>query len=63
MQEANKDIRAEIDDAGLKYWQVAGKIGVHPTTFTVWLRTPLDDAKQDKVREAIKQLETQVNTA
>ena len=63
MKEANKDIRAEITNSGLKYWQVAAQLDVHPTTFTVWLRTPLDDAKQDKVREAIKQLETQVNTA
>lgn len=62
MQEANKDIRAEIDDAGLKYWQVAQQVGVHPTTFTVWLRTPLDDTKQDKIEEAIKQLRMEVKS-
>lgn len=56
MKEANKGIRKAIDDAGLTYWQVAGKIGVHPTTFTVWLRTALDDDKEQKIHQAIDEL-------
>lgn len=56
MKEANKGMREAMDSAGLTYWQVAGQVGVHPTTFTVWLRTPLDDEKEQKVRKAIDEL-------
>lgn len=56
MKEANKEIRAEIDKEGLTYWQVAEQIGIHATTFTVWLRTPLDEIKSKKVSKAIEEL-------
>lgn len=56
MKEANKDIRAEITNSGLKYWQVAAQLDVHPTTFTVWLRTPLSEVRAQQVQQAIKQL-------
>lgn len=63
MKEANKDIRAEIDNAGLKYWQVAAQLDVHPTTFTVWLRTPLDEDKTQQVQQAINELKTELARA
>lgn len=63
MKEANKDVRKTIDEAGLKYWQVAGQLDIHPTTFTVWLRTPLDDVKEGKVRQAINDLTLETTRA
>lgn len=56
MAQANKAIRDAIDTAGLAYWQVAERVGVHATTLTVWLRTPLDDEKEQKVSKAIDEL-------
>lgn len=56
MAQANKAIRDAIDTAGLAYWQVAEQVGVHATTLTVWLRTPLDDEKEQKVSKAIDEL-------
>lgn len=58
MAQANKAIRDAIDTAGLAYWEVAGQVGIHATTLTVWLRTPLDEDKQHKVSKAIEELET-----
>lgn len=56
MKEENKEVRTAIDDAGLRHWQVAGQVGVHPSTLTVWLRTPLTKEREDKVKQAIQDL-------
>lgn len=57
MQEkANKDIRDQIAQQGLKHWQVAEQIGITASTFTVWLRTPLTDERRQRTEKAIKQL-------
>lgn len=63
MKEANKGIRAEIDQAGLKYWQIAEQIGIHSTTFTVWLRTPLEEEKEQQIRNAMNELTTKAANA
>lgn len=53
---ANKDIRKEIEDAGLTYWQVAEQIGITAGTFTVWLRTPLTKERKERTEKAIGSL-------
>ena len=40
---ANADIRAEIERAGVKMWQVAAKMNIHQCTFSTWLRFELSD--------------------
>ena len=57
MAQANKAIRDAIDTAGLAYWEVAGQVGIHATTLTVWLRTPLTKEQSARVNEALEQLE------
>ncbi len=54
---ANADIRREIDNAGLKMWQIAAKLGIHHCTFSVWLRQEMSDEQKAQVRAAIKELE------
>ena len=52
----NDEIRKAIDDAGLRYWQVAEELGVADTTFTKWLRKELPDEKRSQVMAAIEKL-------
>ena len=54
---ANADIRKEAETAGVKLWQIAAKLGVHPCTLTVWLRQEMSDERKAQVRAAIKELE------
>ncbi len=52
----NKDIRQTIENAGLRYWEVAETIGVHPATLCAWLRRPLSGNRLERVQKAIDKL-------
>lgn len=56
MEKANKTIRKKIEDAGFAYWQVADEIGITAGTFSVWLRTPLNEERKARTEQAIKKL-------
>ena len=56
MKQANENIRNEIQESGLTYWQVAEEIGIASTTLSVWLRTPLISSRLSRVNNALKQL-------
>lgn len=52
----NKKIRNEIEQSGLKYWQVAEAIGINQTTLCVWLRKELTGERLERVQKAIEKL-------
>lgn len=52
----NLDIRNEITNSGLNYWQVAEGIGVSDSTFSRLLRHELPDEKKEEIRAAIREL-------
>lgn len=52
----NQDIRAEIKEAGLHYWEVAERYGCACTTFSVKLRHELPDAEKAKIRAIVAQM-------
>ena len=52
----NKDIRAAIESAGLKYWEVAEKIGIDSCNFSKWLRRELTGERRQRTLEAIEEL-------
>lgn len=52
----NQDIRNLIFFNNLKNWQVAKKIGISDSRFSVWLRTPLNDERKKRVTKAISEL-------
>ncbi|MEQ7215156.1 MULTISPECIES: hypothetical protein [Enterococcus] len=52
----NQDIRNLIFFNNLKNWQVAKKIGISDSRFSVWLRTPLNDERKERVSKAIESL-------
>ena len=56
MKQANENIRNEIQESGLTYWQVAEEIGIASTTLSVWLRTPLNSRRLSRVNNALKEL-------
>lgn len=56
---ANADIRNEIESSGVKKWEVAAKLGVHHSTFSIWLRFEMSDELKEKIRAAIKELKEQ----
>ena len=56
MEKANGIIRKAIKDAGLTYWQVAEEVGIASTTLSVWLRTPLNSSRLERVVVAINKL-------
>ncbi|OQO83358.1 hypothetical protein BH739_16310 [Enterococcus casseliflavus] len=53
---ANQDLRELIYTERLKNWQVADKIGISDSRFSVWLRTPLNEERRLKVIAAINDL-------
>lgn len=54
--QSNHIIRNEIENAGLKYWQVAYEIGIADATFSRWLRVPLTHEQKQDTLNAIKKL-------
>lgn len=54
---ANIEVRNKIRITGVRYWEVANKIGISPSTFTVWMRTEMDSEKMQRVMEALEELE------
>ncbi len=54
---ANDSIRKAARIAGVPLWKIAQHIGVSEPTLTRWLRNPLPEAKENAIREAIKELE------
>lgn len=52
----NKEIRFLIQCNGLKYWEVAAKIGVSDSYFSRMLRNELNDEKKEEVIKAINDL-------
>ncbi|MFC4651845.1 hypothetical protein ACFO26_02905 [Lactococcus nasutitermitis] len=40
----------------LRNWQVANKIGISDSRFSVWLRTELSNERRERVEKALDQL-------
>lgn len=59
----NSKIRSAIQKAGLTYWAVADKIGIHPATLCVWLRHELTGERLSRVEAAIAALSEGGNEA
>lgn len=53
----NRDIRNNIQNAGVKHWQVADQLGIHEGMFSRLLRKELSEDRKEEVKEAIKKAE------
>lgn len=55
----NADIRNELKDAGVYFWQVAAKLGISESTFIRRMRFELSDEQKQKVRAAISEVRSE----
>ena len=59
MKICNQDIRNEIKEAGLFLWQIAEKVGISDTRFSVHLRHEFSPEKKAKIRSIIAELKAE----
>lgn len=60
---ANLEIRNKIESNRILYWEVADKIGIAQSNFSVWLRTEMREDRKRRVEKAIDELLTKRNSA
>lgn len=53
---ANQKIRDTIANSRIRNWEVAQELGISDSRFCVWLRTPLNDERRNRVEIAINKL-------
>lgn len=53
---ANQDIRNLILSERLRNWEVAEVAGISDSRFSVWLRTPLNEERKQRILKAIDEL-------
>ena len=65
MTKANKIIREELKERGVRHWELAHELGVSEQTLVRWLRFELDEDKQldmlDKIDIIAKRKETAID--
>jgi len=65
MAKANKIIREELKERGVRHWELAHELGVSEQTLVRWLRFELSDDKQldmlMKVEAIAKRKETAID--
>jgi hypothetical protein len=53
---ANQELRDLILMHRIRNWEVAEKLRISDSRFSVWLRTPLNDERKSKVEKAVQSL-------
>lgn len=53
---ANLDLRMEMYKFGIKHYELAKEIGIHPTTLSAWMREELEGERLEQVEKAIEKL-------
>ena len=52
----NLDIRKEIEEAGLRFWQIAYALGINDSNFSRKLRRELPEVEKARIRKIIAEL-------
>jgi hypothetical protein len=52
----NKDIRAEIEKARVKLWEIADKLGINDSSLSRKLRKELSPDEKERIRKIISEL-------
>ena len=50
----NEKIRSALAAAGMKYWELADLLGIHPVTLSIKLRHELPEEEQAEIIEKIR---------
>ena len=54
--EKNHEVRKAISKSGLRYYEVAELIGVHPCTLSSWLARNMPREKKEAILDALEQV-------
>lgn len=57
----NKDVRQAAKNAGVKFWQIAAKLGVNDGNFSRKLRKELSPAEKEHIFSIIDELSREVS--
>lgn len=52
----NLEVRKEIENKRLRYFEVARELNINPATFSRWLQNELDPERKAKVMDAIQNI-------
>ncbi len=55
----NKEIRHRVFDTGVRYKEIAGKMGIRADYLCRIMRFPLSDRNRKRIEKAIKELTTE----
>lgn len=61
IRQENAEIRAEIAKRGLKYYEVANRIGVNYTNFSHWLQKPLTEKHKNRILQVLAEFDEEQN--
>ncbi|HJE17692.1 MAG TPA: hypothetical protein K8V86_08670 [Enterococcus casseliflavus] len=53
---ANQELRNLIAMHRIRNWEVAEVVGISDSRFSVWLRTPLNEERKQRILKAIDEL-------
>lgn len=53
------EVKAEVHAAGVKLWEVADKMGIHPSALSCRLRYELTDEQVEEIRQAVAQVKAE----
>lgn len=56
VRKANLDVRGRAKFEGVKLWQIADKLGIRASTFSIELRYELPEERKQEIYEAIKEI-------
>lgn len=56
----NQDIENRIFSSHLKKYEIAAKVGISDSRFSIWLRTPLNEERKQRVLNAIDELKKEM---
>lgn len=57
MTQANKDIRQQMEQKGIKQYQLAYLMGVSKYTLNSWLQIPLNDERRARILKTLDEIE------
>ena len=52
----NAEVRAALKERGLRYWELADRLGISPYTLSVWLRHELPPEKKRRILKVIEEV-------
>lgn len=52
----NLDVRQKVKTSGVRYWQIAERLGIAAETLCRWMRKEFDDERKQLVLNAIDEI-------